>query len=372
MKIKYIVYPLLFLLLAYLIYNRLNNGSKEKSSPKGGGAPSEIMVDGLIVKQQDFDNKVSLSGTLEANEQIQIRSEVSGLVKQIYFTEGSNVSAGDLLVKIDDKELVAQLSQANTKEKLAAEVAARAAKLLKVEAISTEEYDNVSAELKSLKAQTQLIRAQIARTEIRAPFSGTIDRLPKKLGSLIDEGELLTSLSDNSQMFAYFNVSEPEYLQYQTDVKDRADNRVSLVLANGETFKEKGNVEVIESEFNNETGNIAFRARFPNSGKLLRNGETGQVQMIVPLKNAIVIPQKATYEIQDKKYVFVIDKNNKVNSREITITGEIPDLYVIKSGITENDRILLEGVQKVKENDKIKFDYESPKEVMNHLRLKAE
>ena len=175
MKIKYIVYPLLFLLLAYLIYNRLNNGSKEKSSPKGGGAPSEIMVDGLIVKQQDFDNKVSLSGTLEANEQIQIRSEVSGLVKQIYFTEGSNVSAGDLLVKIDDKELVAQLSQANTKEKLAAEVAARAAKLLKVEAISTEEYDNVSAELKSLKAQTQLIRAQIARTEIRAPLAVKLD-----------------------------------------------------------------------------------------------------------------------------------------------------------------------------------------------------
>jgi len=147
---------------------------------------------------------------------------------------------------------------------------------------------------------------------------------------------------------------------------------VSLVLANGDTFKEKGNVEVIESEFNNETGNIAFRARFPNSAKLLRNGETGQVQMLVPLKNAIVIPQKATYEIQDKKYVFVVDKNNKVSSREITITGEIPDLYVIKSGLAETDKILLEGVQKVKENDKIKFEYQAPQTVINHLRVKAE
>ncbi|MEP6930157.1 MAG: efflux RND transporter periplasmic adaptor subunit, partial [Flavobacterium sp.] len=178
--------------------------------------------------------------------------------------------------------------------------------------------------------------------------------------------------SDNSQMFAYFNVSEPEYLQYQTDIKDRADAKISLVLANGETFKYKGNVEVIESEFNNETGNIAFRARFPNSEKLLRNGETGQVQMLVPLKNAIVIPQKATYEIQDKKYVFVVDKNNKVSSKEITITGEIPDLYVVSSGLAENDKILLEGVQKVKENDKIQYEFLSPKTVMNHLRVKAE
>jgi membrane fusion protein (multidrug efflux system) len=93
---------------------------------------------------------------------------------------------------------------------------------------------------------------------------------------------------------------------------------------------------------------------------------------MVPLKNAIVIPQKATYEIQDKKYVFIVDKNDKVSSREITITGEIPDLYVIKTGLNEGDKILLEGVQKVKENDKIKYEFESPKKVINNLRLKAE
>lgn len=94
--------------------------------------------------------------------------------------------------------------------------------------------------------------------------------------------------------------------------------------------------------------------------------------MVVPQHNALVIPQKVTYEIQDKKYVFVVDKNNVVKSREIKITGEMPDLYVVKSGISENDRILLEGVQKVKEDDKIKYDYQKPEEVMNHLKLKAE
>ena len=303
---------------------------------------------------------------------IEIRAQEKGFLQNIYVDEGQFVKKGQLLFKIMPNMYQAELLKAQAEQK-STEIELQNAKLLADKNIvSKNELSVAQAKLQSAKAEVALARLHLSFTEIRAPFDGTIDRIPLKLGSLIDEGELLTSLSDNSQMFAYFNVSEPEYLQYETNVKERADNKVALVLANGDTFKEKGNVEVIESEFNNETGNIAFRARFPNSGKLLRNGETGQVQMLVPLKNAIVIPQKATYEIQDKKYVFVVDKNNKVNSREITITGEIPDLYVIKTGLTENDKILLEGVQKVKENDKIKFEFESPKAVMNNLRLKAE
>jgi len=303
---------------------------------------------------------------------IELRAQEKGFLQNIYVDEGQYVKAGQLLFKIMPNMYQAELLKAQAEQK-SAEIELQNSKLLADKNIvSRNELSVAQAKLQSAKAEVSLARLHLSFTEIRAPFDGTIDRIPLKLGSLIDEGELLTSLSDNSQMFAYFNVSEPEYLQYETNIKDRADNKVALVLANGDTFKEKGNVEVIESEFNNETGNIAFRARFPNSGKLLRNGETGQVQMNVPLKNAIVIPQKATYEIQDKKYVFVVGKDNKVSSREITITGEIPDLYVIRTGLSENDKILLEGVQKVKENDKIKFDYEAPKEVLNHLRLKAE
>jgi membrane fusion protein (multidrug efflux system) len=303
---------------------------------------------------------------------IELRAQEKGFLQNIYVDEGQFVKKGQLLFKIMPNMYQAELLKAQAEQK-SVEIELQNSKLLADKNIvSKNELSVAQAKLQSAKAEVALAKLHLSFTEIRAPFDGTIDRIPLKLGSLIDEGELLTSLSDNSQMFAYFNVSEPEYLQYQTDVKDRADNKVSLVLANGDIFKEKGNVEVIESEFNNETGNIAFRARFPNSAKLLRNGETGQVQMMVPLKNAIVIPQKATYEIQDKKYVFVVDKNNKVNSREITITGEIPDLYVIKTGLTENDKILLEGVQKVKENDKIKFEYQAPQTVIDHLRVKAE
>ncbi len=303
---------------------------------------------------------------------IELRAQEKGFLQNIYVDEGQFVKKGQILFRIMPNMYEAELLKAQAEQK-SAEIELQNAKMLADKNIvSKNEQAVAQSKLQSAKAEVALARLHLSFTEIRAPFDGTIDRIPLKLGSLIDEGELLTSLSDNSQMFAYFNVSEPEYIQYQTDIKDRAETKVQLILANGQPFKEKGNVEVIESEFNNETGNIAFRARFPNAEKLLRNGQTGQVKMLVPLKNAIVIPQKSTYEIQDKKYVFIVDKNNKVTSREITITGEIPDLYVVQSGLTENDKILLEGVQKVKENDKIKYEFQSPKVVINNLRLKAE
>jgi membrane fusion protein (multidrug efflux system) len=303
---------------------------------------------------------------------IEIRAQEKGFLQNIYVDEGQFVKAGQVLFRIMPKMYEAELLKAKAEEK-AAEIELQNTKnLADKNIVSKSEQAIAQAKLEQAKAEVSLAKLHLSFTEIRAPFDGTIDRIPKKLGSLIDEGELLTSLSDNSQIFAYFNVSEPEYLEYQTNVKGRADSKVSLLLANGATLKDKGNVEVIESEFDNETGNIAFRAKFPNANKLLKNGETGSVMMKVPVRNALIIPQKATYEIQDKKYVFVVDKNNVIKSREITIKGEMPDLYVVDAGITADDKILLDGIQKANDNDKIKFDYINPKEVLSSLKLKAE
>jgi len=238
--------------------------------------------------------------------------------------------------------------------------------------VSKSEQAVAQAKLDQANAEVSLAKLHLSFTEIRAPFSGIIDRLPKKLGSLIDEGELLTSLSDNSKMFAYFNVSEPEYINYQNNAKTRGSNDVNLVLANGETLKYKGKVEVIEGEFDNETGNIAFRASFPNPDKLLKNGETGKVQMSLPLKNAMIIPQKATYEIQDQKYVFVVGKDGVVRSKNIQVAYEMPDLYILSSGLEPNEHFLLEGVQKVKDDQKVLTKFLDPKKVMQSLRLKAD
>lgn len=303
---------------------------------------------------------------------IEIRAQEKGYLQNIYVDEGQFVNAGQVLFRIMPKMYEAELQKAQAEAQAAGIELKNAKSLADKNIVSKSEQAVAQAKLDQANAEVSLAKLHLSFTEIRAPFAGTIDRLPMKLGSLIDEGELLTSLSDNSSMFAYFNVSEPEYIEYQTNVKDRGESTVSLLLANNELLKYKGKVEVIEGEFDNETGNIAFRASFPNPDKLLRNGETGKVEMTVPVKNALIIPQKATYEIQDKMYVFVVDAGNKLKSREITVTGELPDLYVIKSGLTAKDKILLEGVQKAKDDDKISYDYKKPADVIANLKLKAE
>ena len=303
---------------------------------------------------------------------IELRAQEKGYLEKIYVDEGQYVAAGQLLFKIMPKIYEAELLKAQA-EVQAAQIELQNAKMLaEKNIVSKSEQAIAQAKLAQAQAEVSLAKLHLSFTDIRAPFSGTIDRIPKKLGSLIEEGELLTTLSDNSKMYAYFNVSEPEYLDYQNNIKGRGNSTVSLLLANNELLKYKGKVEVIESEFDNETGNISFRASFPNNDKLLKNGQTGKIMMVVPINNAMIIPQKATYEIQDKKYVFVVDHNNVVRSKEITITGEVPDLYVVKSGLAASDKIILEGVQKVKDNDKIKFEYQNPEDVLSHLKLKAE
>lgn len=325
---------------------------------------SPIRIDTSFVRQY--------VSQIKSVRNIEIRSQEKGYLQNIYVDEGQTVKAGQLLFRIMPKVYEAELLKAEA-EARSAEIELKNSKTLADKnVVSKNEQAMSQSKLDEAKAEVSLAKLHLSFTEIRAPFDGTIDRIPLRLGSLVDEGALLSTLSDNSEMYAYFNVSEPEYLDYQTNVKDRADKKVTLLLANNQPFDRKGNVEIIESEFNNETGNIAFRARFPNPDKLLKNGETGEVQMLVPLHQALVIPQKATYEIQDKKYVFVVDSKGVVKSRNITIASEMPDLYVVSEGITENDRILLEGVEKVKDNEKIKYEYQAPQGLISHLRLKAE
>jgi len=303
---------------------------------------------------------------------IEVRAQEKGYLQNIYVDEGQSVKAGQLLFRIMPTMYQAEFLKAQAEAK-ATEIELQNTKtLFDKKVVSKNELALAQAKVEQAKAEVALAKLHLSFTEIRAPFSGVIDRLPKKLGSLIDEGELLTSLSDNSAMFAYFNVSEPEYLNYKMNANSKLHNQVRLLLANNEQLPYKGVVETIEGEFDNETGNIAFRAKFPNPNGLLKHGETGKVLMTVPLRNAVVIPQKATYEIQDKVYVFVVDKNNVVKSKNVTISNEMPDLYVVSEGLSENDKILLEGVQKVKDDDKIEYAFIQPQKVVSNLKLYTE
>lgn len=354
------------LALASILFYQTSCTSKkeEKEEQTNYTVTSPIKIDTSFTKEY--------VAQIQSVRNIELRAQEKGYLQNIYVDEGQTVKAGQLLFKIMPKMFEAELLKAQAETK-AAEIELQNTKLLADKnVVSKNELAMAKAKLEAANAETALAKIHLAFTEIRAPFDGTINRIPLKLGSLVDEGALLTSLSDNSQMFAYFNVSEPEYLNYATTVKNKGKQQVGLLMANNELLNAKGAVETVESEFNNETGNIAFRARFTNPNHLLKNGETGKVQMLVPLKNVLVIPQKATYEIQDKKFVFVINQHNKIQSREISVANEMPDLYIVGNGLKEGDKILLDGVQKVKDNDTIKFKFLNPKGVISSLKLYAE
>ncbi|AFR35384.1 efflux RND transporter periplasmic adaptor subunit [Riemerella anatipestifer] len=308
---------------------------------------------------------------IQSQKNIEIRAQGKGFLDKIYVDEGQYVKAGQVLFRIMPQVYEAELMKTRAEVEQARIEYQNASILAGNNIVSKNEKALAKAKLDAASAEMRMAQLHLSFTTIRAPFSGIINRIPLKLGSLIEEGDLLTSLSDNTNVYAYFNVSEPEYLSYQTNADERSKQQVTLVMANGQEHPEKGFIQNIEGEFNNETGNIAFRAKFPNSDLLLRNGQTGKVRMEIPVKNALIIPQKATYEIQDQKYVFVVDKNGKVESRNIKVTYSLPDIYVVSSGLSVGDKILLEGVQKVRDNDVVKTQFQNPKEVLKTLKLNA-
>lgn len=304
---------------------------------------------------------------IQSLKNIEIRAQEKGYLQYIGADEGQFVKAGQVLFRIMPKLYEAEYQKSTAMVKEAELEWQNAKTLADKDIVSKSEQSIAQAKLDEAKAEQTLAKLHVSFTEIRAPYDGVIDRIPFKTGSLIDEGTLLTTLSDNRDVFAYFNVSETEYLDYKS--KDHKKEEVSLVLANNELHKYKGAVETIEGVFDNNTGNISFRARFPNPDLLLKHGETGKVRMTIPVKQAMIIPQKATYEIQDKIYVYVVDEHGKISSRNITIGSTLPNLYLVESGLAKNDRILLEGVQNVKEDDKIEFNYVSPGPVIASLQL---
>lgn len=303
---------------------------------------------------------------------IELRAQEKGYLQKIFVDEGQFVKQGQLLFQIMPNLYEAELKKAKAETSFAEIEYKNTASLASRNIVSSTELAMAKAKLEKAKAEQSLANVHLQFTEIRAPFDGIIDRFHVRLGSLLEEGELLTNLSDNRKMWVYYNVPEAQYLDYKSHVKKDSKMQVKLQLANNQIFPYTGLVETIEGDFNNETGNIAFRATFPNPDGLLRHGETGNILMTIPLKNAMLIPQKTTYEVLDKKYVYVVDKNNKLRSREITVAAELPHIYVVQKGLAENDKILLEGLRLVRENEKIHYKFEKPEKVLSHLDLYAE
>ena len=294
---------------------------------------------------------------IQSFQHIELRALERGYLQKVLVDEGQFVKKGQLLFQVMPLVYQAEVGKASAELNYAEIEYQNTKSLLDSNIVSKSELGLSKAKLEKAKAELNLANTHLGFTEIRAPFDGIMGRFQVRLGSLLDEGELLTTLSDNSKMWVYFNVPESEYLDFVSSNSVEDLPEVSLRMANNKPFEKQGIIETIEADFNNENGNIAFRATFQNPKGLLRHGETGNILMPVPLNNVLLIPQKATFEILDKKYVYVVGEENILETRQITVGQEIPHLFVVIDGLSKNDRILVEGLRKVKNRQKINADF---------------
>ncbi|WP_313386311.1 efflux RND transporter periplasmic adaptor subunit [Chishuiella sp.] len=349
---------------ASLFFVSCNSGKEKKEAPVEFKVTSPLVQDTLIDK-----NYVA---QIRSINHIELRAQERGYIQNIYVDEGQFVKKGQLLFKIMPNLYQADVNKTKAEARYAEIEYNNTKSLSEKDIVAPQEMAMAKAKLEKARAEVSESSTHLQFTDVRAPFDGIVGRFHVRKGSLVDDGDLLTELSDNSKMWVYFNVPEAEYLNQMNHKSDDGFLHVKLQLANGEMYKRDGIVETIESDFNNETGNIAYRATFLNPEKLLRYGETGNIVITTPYPHAIMIPQKATFEELDKKYVYVITKDNVVKSREVTVAAELPHIYIISKGLAQGDRILLEGLRMVQENQKISSKFLDPKKVMSDLELYSE
>jgi membrane fusion protein (multidrug efflux system) len=309
---------------------------------------------------------------VRAIQHIEVRALERGYLQGSFVDEGQVVQAGQRLFQLMPLVYQAELQKAQAEAERSQIEFANTKLLAERDIVSPNELALAKANLDRAKAEVKLASTHRGFTELRAPFTGMVGRLNARLGSLISEGDLLTTLSDNRTMWVYFNVAEADYLAFQRDAADAGPRTVRLRMANGELFDEPGTVETIVADFNNETGTIAFRAAFPNPKGLLRHGQTGKVILSTTIDRALVLPQRATFDVLDKKFVYVLDEQNVLHTRAITVSAELPHVYVVASGLDENDRVLLDGLRKVRDGAAIEPAFENPTEVLAHLEVPAE
>ena len=306
-------------------------------------------------------------GEIRSIQNVEIRSRLNGYLEQVLVDEGEEVNGGQVLFTVNSSVYQQQLQSAKAAlASVTAELKSTELELTNIRSLHTKniasdtELELAIAKLEGLKAKikesevaVELAQLMLSFTKIKAPFDGIINRIPNKKGSLIEEGTLLTSISNNDDMFVYFNVSERDYLDYVMDTKNKQAQEVSLLLANDKMYSYKGRIETVEGEIDPSTGNIAFRARFANPGHILKHGGTGKILWSNVLQNALLIPQKSTFDRQENVCVFVVDADSTVRVRNIVPQVRLPRLFAVSSGLSPQDKIIFEGVQLVKEGDKI-------------------
>ncbi|MBD3583851.1 efflux RND transporter periplasmic adaptor subunit [Flavobacterium selenitireducens] len=331
----------------------------------------------ISISNTEANTDAEFPAALQGLVDVEIRPQVSGNLERILVDEGAYVTKGQPLFKINEQPFREQLNNASAQ--LRAAEAAQTNAQLEVEKLTPLVANNVVSEyqLKTAKATLKMAGANVEQaraavgsakinlgyTSITAPVSGYIGRLPKKQGSLVapSDMESLTTLSDVHEVYAYFSLGESDFIRFKNDHKgatltDKLKSLppVKLVLSDNSAYEQTGYIDMVDGQFDKTTGAITLRAKFPNAKGLLRSGNTGKVRLSLPHSDAVLVPQEATIEIQDKIFVFAVDKSNKVSKQPINVSGKTNTSYLVESGVKPGDRIVFKGFENLQEGSQIK------------------
>jgi membrane fusion protein (multidrug efflux system) len=340
------------------------------ADPKGLEKPQKVVVSSPLVTNIVVTQRYA--GQILAHRHIVVRALSAGSLAAVPVKDGQAVKKGDVLFQVSPALYKARLDVELADVQLARIEVDNAKRLAEKKAVSQYEVKVFEAKLTRAQARAELAQAELDFTTIKAPFGGLLDRIETQAGTLVKEGDTLTTLSDTSVMWVYFPVGEARYLEYtarQGKPKDPsrlelADTRIELELADGTTFDQTaGNVVTVEATFQDATGTIPFRADFPNPDLRLRHRQTGTVLVRRTVKDATVIPQGAAFEVVDRRYVYVVDKDDVVQRREIVVQHELDEVFVIQKGLDVTDRIVLDGGRRLRDGEQVECEVRKPREV---------
>lgn len=365
--------PIAVSVLALLLLSLPACDKKEAAEGEGHERQSIVTTSPLV---KDMVVTQPFVCQIHSRRHTEIRALQSGYLKPIKLKEGHAVNKGDVLYEINpvlyqaryDAE-VAEVNHAELEYKYTKTLADNPAKV-----VSQNELLLYGTKLARAKAKLGLAKAELDFCTVYAPFDGIVDRQMQQQGSLVKENDILTTLSDNRVLWVYFNVPEARYFEYMAEKDhDEETQRIELVLADGKPFPHPGSINAIEAQFDNKTGNIKFRADFPNPTGLLRHGQTGTVMLHRTMKDAVVVPQRATFEFLDKLYVYVVDQEHTVHQRRVTVRHEIEDIFILGNEIGPDDKIVLEGIREVHDGQKdVHAEFRKPQDALKNVKQHAE
>ncbi|KIO76201.1 RND transporter [Pedobacter lusitanus] len=348
------------------------------SSDKGQVAPPVIQSLPVIALHNSSETTFTeYPASIQGAVDLEIRPQISGSLDKIYVNEGALVQKGQPLFKIN--ELPFKEAVNNAKAQLHAAQAAvinaqlevdKLTPLVKNKVVSDFQLKSAKATLQSAQASVEQAKAGVATaninlgyTLIKAPVTGYVGRLPKKQGSLVGTADVtpLTQLSDAHEVHVYFSLGEDDFINFNATYPGKTITErlkklpgVSLVLADRTVYAQEGKIDMVDGQFDKQTGSIALRATFPNNQGLLRSGNTGKLRLSLNHPDAILVPQSSTIEIQDKMFVYTVDAGNKVSKTPITVLTTSGTNYLVKEGVKSGDKIVFDGIDKLKEGEVIK------------------